>query len=77
MSNNLPVGIFGYALGKTFARELVVQGKYTAGVAAAQLLAMALAPKNDKLVTGNLLLWLLAGPLLCFLVRIFLKRACF
>lgn len=66
MSDYIPVDVFGYAL-KKFSNEIVVQGKYTAGVAVAQLLAMALAPKNHKLVAGNILLWLPAGPLLCYL----------
>jgi len=71
MSDNIPVDVFGYAL-ENFTKEMVVQGKYTAGVVAAQLLAMALAPKNGKLVAGNIhagniLLWLPAGPLLSYL----------
>lgn len=66
MSDNIPVDVFGYAL-EHFSKEIVVQGKYTLGVAAAQLLAMMLAPKNHKLVAGNILLWLPAGPLLCYL----------
>ena len=70
MSDYIPVDVFGYAL-KNFSNEIVVQGKYTAGVAVVQLLAMALAPKNHKLVAGNILLWLPAGPLLCYLVRVF------
>ena len=57
---------FGYP----HEEEFGVMGKYIFIVAAAQLLAMSIAPKNDKLSGGNLLLWLAANPLLVYWVRV-------
>ena len=57
---------FGLPLG--FKNELVIISYYVGVVVAAQLVAMAVAPKNDRLATSNLLLWLPVTPVFCYWV---------
>ena len=59
---------FGYPL--PHEQEFDVLGKYILIYASAQLLAMAVAPKTDKLSGGNLLLWLVVNPIIVYWVRI-------
>ena len=58
---------FGFPLG--FKNELVIIAYYVGVVFAAQLVAMVVAPKNDRLATSNLLLWLPVTPVFCYWVR--------
>lgn len=66
LANITAVDHFGF--GFPHEEELGVMGKYIFVVAAAQLLAMTIAPKDDKLSGGFLLLWLTANPLLVYWV---------
>ena len=56
---------FGYP----HEEEFGVMGTYTVIIALGQMLAMAIAPKDDKLSGGNLLLWLAVNPIMVYWVR--------
>ena len=69
-SSPLPADLFGLVLHPALGKELLVMGKYTLVATVLQLMAMMAAPKDDRLVTGNLLLWLPLTPVICCLVRL-------
>ena len=57
---------FGFHFPLGHEQEFDALGKYTVAFAFAQLLAMAIAPKDDKVASGNLLLWLVANPFIVY-----------
>ena len=59
---------FGFHFPLEHEQEFDVLGKYTVIYAFALLLAMAIAPKDDKVASGNLLLWLVVNPIIVFWV---------
>lgn len=64
-SSSMAVDSFGFTFDPLLSRELIVLGKYIVAISFAQLIAMACAPRGDRLSSGNLLLWLPVAPLLC------------
>ena len=60
---------FGFRFPLDHEQEFDALGKYTIMYTFAQLLAMVIAPKDDKLAGGNLLLWLVVNPFIVFWVR--------
>ena len=59
---------FGFSFPLAHEQEFDALGKYTIMYTFAQSLAMVIAPKDDKLAGGNLLLWLVVNPVLVFWV---------
>ena len=68
-TNTTAVDVFGLPfVYDNFDTELWTIGKYTGVAAVGQLLALLAAPKENRLTTANLLLWLPIGPIYCYWV---------
>lgn len=68
-TNTTAVDVFGLPfVYDNFGTELWTIGKYTGVAAVGQLMALLAAPKENRLTTANLLLWLPIGPIYCYWV---------